>query len=393
MRSARHWLIWGAAALLWSAGVALGQETTAPAPEPSAMIEAVPADAPAAATPETAAIQAHYAQGRALYQQGRFEEARAEFAEALRLRQAPATGQPVAPPSEIGTAPPTASAPSAPPSTATSPASDQVRELYATGRALYQQGRFEEARAAFAAALQMPQGVRVPQPAATVQVDIEAPLPEHLQTRTWLQQTRRQRQQVLRHESAADRRLEALRREIRRQRERLRQMPAQHAQRAKWSARLAAAEQAFAECQTERERLAQQAGTLTRHEAAWWYNWGVEADMRGDAGNAMARYRQAIALNPRHTGAHYNLATAFLRRRHVRRAEETYRQLLAVDPQDADAHYNLGVIAEAYHHAPHDALAHYRAYLAAAPPEAPERSLVQGWVNVIEGQRKEASLE
>lgn len=401
------------AALLWSAGAA--SKSAAPSDERPAVN--APATAPAAA----ATIQDYYAQGRALYQQGRFDEARAAFAEALRLHRAASPAAAPSPPVSgdqhaPAAAPPAASSdapsPAADPSTRVAASGyealaqgrpergmsesrdDRVKTLYAAGRALYQQGRFDEARAAFAAAVQAQQGAGTPPAMApvTVHVDIEAPLPGHLQTSAWLKQTRRQRARTLRQANAADKRLDALRQQIRRLRER-----AQHRegnkQHGKTLARLAAAEQTFVERQAEHARLAREIETLTGREAALWYNWGVEADLARDTGHAISRYRQALALHPRHTGALYNLATAHLKRRQVRQAEQAYRDLLAVDPRDADAQYNLGLIAEEYRHAPREALEYYRAYLASAPADAPERGLVQGWINVIEGSRKEVEAE
>ena len=394
----QHWLHPAfVAALLWSAGTAVA-ENAAPAgavSDADAAVTAAAEDTPPATPasvehPDAATL---YARGRALYQAGRFEEARAQFAAALQLR----------PPQAVATAPTPAVTPAAtagtPPAVAMPTQPDRVRKLYATGRDLYQAGRFDEARAAFAEAMQLQQGApsgAVTTPAGTtvaVQVNIEPPVPERLQTSTSLQQTRRQRQQVLHQLHASRQRLEQSRGQIRRLRERVRSLPVQQARRAKMLERLTQAEQAFVERQAEGQRLTQDVERLTGREAALWYNWGVEADLQNHAGDAIARYQQAIALDPRHANARYNLATVFLKRRQVGLAERVYQELLAVDPQDADAHYNLGLIAEEYRQVPREALTHYRAYLELAPPAAPERSLVQGWISVIESSRREESVE
>lgn len=378
MRLTRQWLLLGlVVALCWSAGGAVAEEV---------------AEEPAAA-PDPTDVEAHYAKGRALYQEGRFEEARAAFAAALRLRQPQ-----MVVPAEVTAAP---TDPSVPPPVMT----DQARELYATGRSLYQENRFEEARAAFAEALQLQQGASTfvsadavaaggsARGSATVQVDIEVPVPESLRTSAALQQTHRQREGVLRQFTAADKALEQSRREVRALRQRVQQLPAQHKQRARTLERLAATEQAFLDRQARRQQLEVEVARLTERAATLWYNWGVEADVQGHTRDALARYRQVLELQPRHTDAQYNLATLLLKRRRIRQAEQLYRALLTVDPQDADAHYNLGLIAEEHRHAPQEALEHYRAYLELAPSEAPERGLVQGWVSVIEDQRREVEVE
>ena len=411
----QHWLHPAlVAALLWSAGTAVAEDATpttgavngtdaaataaAENPPPatslpasgdqrlSAVVEGRQAGGQAGATAEHPDAESLYAKGRALYQAGRFDEARAQFAAALQLRPPQA---PAAAPAPVATTADTAATPHR---TAVPAQTDRVRELYATGRDFYQAGRFEEARAAFAEAVQLQQGAPT-STAVAVQVNIEPPVPEHLQTSTSLQQTHRQRQQALHQLDASRQRLERLRGEIRRLRERVRTMPAQKAPRAKTLERLAQAERAFVERQAEGQRLTQEVERLTEREAVLWYNWGVEADLQHHAGDAIVRYKQAITLNPRHANARYNLATAFLKRRQVGQAEQMYQELLTVDPQDADAHYNLGLIAEEYRRAPREALTHYRAYLELAPPAAPERGLVQGWVSVIEGSRKEGSVE
>ncbi len=242
-------------------------------------------------------------------------------------------------------------------------------------------------------------------PPVLAEVRIEQPLPEVLQTASWLKQVRRQHRQVVRDLAGANARLEKLRRDIRALRARLPASeelrgqagapsgPARHQRQARVLARLATAEQAFVQCQAARAQLAEQAQTLTKREAALWYNWGVEADGQRRLPEAMSRYRQALALNAQHLDAHYNLATDLLRRRRLRQAQEEYYEVVALDPNDADAHYNLGLIAEQYDQRPQEALQHYHAYLETAPSDAPERRIVQGWVNVLEGQRKEGGVE
>lgn len=406
-----------------SAPSAPATTTTSPVTE-----SIVPAAADAS-VPAATDAKAHYARGRELYQQGQFDAAHAEFVEALRLRL-PASGDHRGQAGQASGAPasaeetsaaagaveaPSAAAPSLP--TPSPVLSEQMQNLYAAGRELYQQGRFDEAQAKFAEALAVRQVMEQAPPRAgdgaapagemtmpvsassteispvTTEVDIERPLPEALQTQTWLKQVRQQRRQVLRQLQTAETRQEGLRREIRSLRARKPHGAPQDKKQAQLMARLATAEQAFVQRQAAAQQWTRQAATLAKREATLWYNWGVEADWQRRPQEAMSRYREALALNPRHLDAHYNLATDFLRRRQLRQAEAEYQQVLALNPKDPDAHYNLGLITEQHWRRPQEALAHYRAYLDAAPPAAPERSIVQGWMNIIEGQRKEAERE
>ena len=418
MPSGARWSIAGALTLIVSVGgLAFAQEAAQPqdaaetaATSNGAAVSRATESAPAAHAndPLVQQIEAHYAKGRALYQAGRFDEAKAEFAAALKLRQTAATAASTIPTSTAAPATTSAQSPPPPPTvasiappstsqasvTATSAAmvNSHLQALYTSGRTLYEAGRFEEARAAFEEALRVRQGNAAAQP-VTVHVDIDQPVPESLQTQTWLKQVQKQHQQALRQQAVLHGTIEELRRKIISLRERVQRLPKDSKRYLKLTASLAQAEQAFVQRQAELAPIAANLSTFTKREATLWYNWGVEADQQGDERNAMDRYRQAIALNPDDASAHYNVAADLLKRRRFREAAAGYRRVLALNPQDADAHYNLGVIAEQHDGASKEAVEHYRAYLTLAPEEAPDRRIVQGWLNVLEGRRKEVDAE
>ena len=85
----------------------------------------------------------------------------------------------------------------------------------------------------------------------------------------------------------------------------------------------------------------------SRHAKAH-FNLGLlleaEHAVTGDKAGAEAAYRAAIAADPQHTDAHYNLGVVLNERGDKAGAEAAYRAAIAADPQLAQAHCNLGVI-------------------------------------------------
>lgn len=64
----------------------------------------------------------------------------------------------------------------------------------------------------------------------------------------------------------------------------------------------------------------------------------------GRLNEAVACYRQAIALKPDLAGAHSNLGTALCELGMLEEAESSYRKALAIQPDQAEAHNNLGTV-------------------------------------------------
>ncbi len=64
----------------------------------------------------------------------------------------------------------------------------------------------------------------------------------------------------------------------------------------------------------------------------------------GRLDEAIAHYRQMIALEPALAGAHHNLANALFGQGKLKDAEASYRRALALQPSLANAHNNLGIV-------------------------------------------------
>jgi tetratricopeptide (TPR) repeat protein len=69
---------------------------------------------------------------------------------------------------------------------------------------------------------------------------------------------------------------------------------------------------------------------------------GVELEKQGRIGEAIARYREALAIEPGLVEAHNNLGIALAKRGELEEAIEHFREALRLDPRDAFAHNNLG---------------------------------------------------
>ncbi|MEM7587197.1 MAG: tetratricopeptide repeat protein, partial [Acidobacteriota bacterium] len=93
-------------------------------------------------------------------------------------------------------------------------------------------------------------------------------------------------------------------------------------------------EAALAELRTVEQRQGVSADSLV--------NRGTVLETSGDDKAAEATYRRAVELDPRHTLARFNLATAALRRGACDEAIRRYRQLLEREADFAPAHHNLG---------------------------------------------------
>ena len=63
---------------------------------------------------------------------------------------------------------------------------------------------------------------------------------------------------------------------------------------------------------------------------------------KGRWDEAIACYRNAIALDPKYAGAHMNLGTALQGKGHVDKAIARCRKAIALDPKNPEVHFNLG---------------------------------------------------
>jgi len=73
-------------------------------------------------------------------------------------------------------------------------------------------------------------------------------------------------------------------------------------------------------------------------------NLGVSLAGVGRSEEAIAQYRQALALKPNYPEAHDNLGNALASAGRPDEAIGQYRQALEEDPASADAHNNLGAV-------------------------------------------------
>ena len=72
-------------------------------------------------------------------------------------------------------------------------------------------------------------------------------------------------------------------------------------------------------------------------------NLGVAFVAQGRILDAISHYKRAIGLNPDHRNAHSNLGTALAFLGRTEEAIPHYERALALEPAHADAHYNLGI--------------------------------------------------
>jgi serine/threonine-protein kinase len=112
-----------------------------------------------------------------------------------------------------------------------------------------------------------------------------------------------------------------------------------------------------------------QALALDPKDALAHYNLGHALSEQGKLDEAIAAYRRALDLDPKHARAHYNLGVVLSKQGKLGEAITAYRRALDLDPMDAVAHYNLG-LALSKQGKPDEAIAAYRRALALDPKDA-----------------------
>lgn len=98
-------------------------------------------------------------------------------------------------------------------------------------------------------------------------------------------------------------------------------------------------------------------------------NLGIELDRQGRTPEAIVQYRDATEIDPTISNAHYNLGYALDRQGLTEEAIDQYRRALEIDPNDVRAHNNLGT-ALAKLGRVDEAIAQYRAALWIDPASA-----------------------
>jgi tetratricopeptide (TPR) repeat protein len=83
---------------------------------------------------------------------------------------------------------------------------------------------------------------------------------------------------------------------------------------------------------------------LRKNPACWMahYNLGIALRDRGQNEQAIAHYRQAVAIRPEYAEAHYNLGRILVERGEFADAIAHYEKALTINPNDTEAHNNLG---------------------------------------------------
>jgi Flp pilus assembly protein TadD len=72
-----------------------------------------------------------------------------------------------------------------------------------------------------------------------------------------------------------------------------------------------------------------------------WCKLGILESRNGQKSKAMTCFQEALALKPKHTAAHFNLANHFYDSGNFREAEVHYRMVTEAKPSCLDAYWNL----------------------------------------------------
>jgi tetratricopeptide (TPR) repeat protein len=104
-------------------------------------------------------------------------------------------------------------------------------------------------------------------------------------------------------------------------------------------------------------------------DADAWFDRATRLEEEHAPEDAIAAYRRAIALDPRHADAHVNLGRLLHETGSLRLAERHYRAALQADPRHATAAFNRGVVLEELGQSA-GALAAYRESVAIDPAAA-----------------------
>ncbi|MFQ5801633.1 MAG: tetratricopeptide repeat protein [Candidatus Methylomirabilales bacterium] len=98
-------------------------------------------------------------------------------------------------------------------------------------------------------------------------------------------------------------------------------------------------------------------------------NLALEYMERGEADEAIAHLKIAVALDPDNAIGYNNLGVAYARKGLSEEAAETYRRAIQIDPRYAEPYNNLGVLSEEIGHL-HEAEIYYRRALQLDPQSA-----------------------
>ena len=83
-------------------------------------------------------------------------------------------------------------------------------------------------------------------------------------------------------------------------------------------------------------------GHANAHDAACWYNWGIQWDNQGQYARAMADYNQAIAICPSYAAAYNNRGYDWSELGNHNQAIADYSSAITINPNNATAYNNRG---------------------------------------------------
>jgi len=86
------------------------------------------------------------------------------------------------------------------------------------------------------------------------------------------------------------------------------------------------------------------AALLEPNSATTHYNLGHALATRGDLGGAIAHLLQALQVDPANVSAHYELGNVYMAQRQLEQAAIQFRETVRLSPAYAEAHNNLGVV-------------------------------------------------
>ena len=80
------------------------------------------------------------------------------------------------------------------------------------------------------------------------------------------------------------------------------------------------------------------------HVADAWCNLGIIACERGETAEALERFAQSLATDPRHFEAHYNMANLYFEIGDLTLARTHYGIAAQIDPEFPHLYFNLGLV-------------------------------------------------